>query len=84
MKYHVELETQAKREFGKLTRSVQEALASVIDDLSVNPRPPACKKLSGQNAYRVRKGDYRILYVIEDKAKRIRLYRIGHRRDVYR
>jgi mRNA interferase RelE/StbE len=49
------------------------------------PRPPGCKKLSGsQNEWRVRVGDYRILYEIDDRIRRVRIYAIGHRREIYR
>lgn len=84
MSYHVDLETGAKKEFIKLPRDVQELLGAVIDDLANDPRPPGARKLIGQEGYRVRKGDYRILYTIHDKEKRVRIYRIGHRREVYR
>ncbi|MBI2901867.1 MAG: type II toxin-antitoxin system RelE/ParE family toxin [Planctomycetes bacterium] len=47
------------------------------------PRPPRAKRLVGKAGYRIRRGDYRILYVVDDDARRIRVYRIGHRRDVY-
>lgn len=84
MKYRLELETQAKREFSKLSKEVRRRLADVFDDLMNDPRPPGCKKLIQQEGYRIRKGDYRVLYTIDDKAFLVRIYRIGHRRDVYR
>ena len=84
MAYRVELETRAKREFLDLPQEIQSRLADVLDDLEVNPRPPGSKKLTGQEGYRVRKGDYRILYTIDDKGSLIRVYRIGHRREIYR
>ncbi len=46
--------------------------------------PPGARKLTGQEGYRIRKGGYRILYVIDDAAALVRVYRIGHRREVYR
>lgn len=84
MNYRVELETRAKKEFSQLPREIQSRLADVLDDLSKDPRPPASKKLVQQEGYRVRKGDYRILYVIDDKNRLVRIYRIGHRKEIYR
>lgn len=84
MSYRVEFETRAKKEFLKLAAGVRQDLADVIDDLAENPRPPGAKKLVDQNGYRVRQGDYRILYLIDDRARLVRIYRVGNRRDVYR
>ena len=84
MSYRLELETKALKEFRGLPKERQELIAGVFDDLQANPRPPGAKKLSGVDGYRVRSGDYRVLYTIEDSAKRVRVYRVGHRSDVYR
>lgn len=84
MRYRVELETRARREFLDLPRDVVRRIAPVPDDLASNPRPPGAKKMTGEEGYRVRKGDYRILYAIDDKARLVQVYRIGHRREVYR
>jgi mRNA interferase RelE/StbE len=64
------------------------ALFSRIDQkilaLADNPRPPGCKKLQGyRDHWRLRVGDYRIVYIIDDKVKRILVTRVAHRRDVY-
>ena len=84
MSYRVELETRARSELLDLPKEALRRIAPVIDDLGRDPRPPGAKKLTGQNGYRVRKGDYRILYAIDDALRLIRIYRIGHRREVYR
>lgn len=84
MSYSVELETRARGEFLSLPKEIQKRFCNVLDDLEKNPRPPGAKKLTGQEGYRIRKGDYRVLYVIDDAAKLVRVYRIGHRREVYR
>ncbi len=55
-----------------------------IDLLKVDPRPPGCEKLSGQERYRVRQGNYRIVYSIQDDVLTVWVVKIGHRRDVYR
>lgn len=84
MTYKVELETRARREYRSLSQGARIRIADVIDDLMANPRPPGAKKLVGENGYRIRTGDYRILYAIDDRAGLVRIYRIGHRREVYR
>lgn len=84
MSYRIELETRARREFLNLPREAQERLAAALDDLQGDPRPPGAKRLSGSPGYRVRKGTYRALYTIDDNAKIVRVYRMGHRREVYR
>jgi mRNA interferase RelE/StbE len=56
-----------------------------IHSLAEDPRPPGSEKLAGyDDQYRVRQGNYRIVYLIDDKRKEITIYRIGHRREVYR
>ncbi|MBI4656457.1 MAG: type II toxin-antitoxin system RelE/ParE family toxin [Elusimicrobia bacterium] len=82
--YRLELETRARKEFLDLPKEAARMLAAVLDDLCRNPRPPGSKKLLGIEGYRVRKGDYRVLYAVEDSRKIISVYRIGHRREVYR
>ncbi|MBI4208995.1 MAG: type II toxin-antitoxin system RelE/ParE family toxin [Deltaproteobacteria bacterium] len=84
MRYPVELENRARREFLDLPEEVQRRLSQALDDLEVNPRPPGAKKLTGKEGYRIRKGDYRILYTIDDSERLVRVYRIGHRREIYR
>jgi mRNA interferase RelE/StbE len=82
--YKVELETRARREYRDLPTRAREHVSDAIDDLQVDPRPPGCKKLVGGNGFRVRTGDYRILYTVDDHLHIVRIYRIGHRREVYR
>jgi len=82
--YRVEIESRARREFLSLPTDVQERISDAIDGLARNPRPPGAKRLVGRDGYRLRQGDYRILYTIEDSSRVVRVYRIGHRRDIYR
>ena len=84
MAWRLELESRARKEFLELARDVRVRLADVLDDLQREPRPPGAKKLIGVDGYRFRKGDYRVLYTVDDSAQLVRVYRIGHRRDVYR
>ena len=55
-----------------------------IRSLADEPRPPCCERLSGRERYRIRQGDYRIIYEIEDRRLTVLIVKVGHRRDVYR
>jgi len=81
----IELKPSAARELERLPREVQRRVARAIDGLASDPRPDGVKKLEGPDElYRVRTGDYRILYQIRDAVLLILVVNIGHRRDVYR
>jgi mRNA interferase RelE/StbE len=67
-----------------LPKDVQERLTPHIDALTRNPCPSGVKKLKGEDAYRLRVGDYRIIYQIQEKALLVLVIKIGHRRAVYR
>ena len=85
MAYRVELKPSAAKALARLPRRDQRRVARKIDALAENPRPNAARKLSGADAlYRVRAGDYRILYQVQDDVLLVLVVRIGHRRDVYR
>ena len=82
--YQVILEAAARRQIKKLPQAIQETLLTRITALGTNPRPTGCKKLKGRkNEYRIRSGNYRIIYSIEDKALIVRVVRAGHRRGAY-
>lgn len=84
-RYEVQLTPSALRSLRKLQRPIQVRVAHAIDSLAVNPRPPGTTKLSGEDElYRVRVGDYRIIYSIEDRVLIVLVVAIGHRRDIYR
>lgn len=84
MPYRIEVRPAAVRQLRKLdpptARRVQGAIALLADD----PRPPASRPLTGRPAWRVRIGDYRVLYTIEADRLVVVVITIGHRRDVYR
>jgi mRNA interferase RelE/StbE len=85
MSYTIEFTTSAIRELKALERAIQRRIATHIDLLAVAPFPPGSKKLQGEpNLYRIRVGDYRILYRVDGKRVTILIVKIGHRRDVYR
>jgi mRNA interferase RelE/StbE len=82
--YQVFVKPAAQRQLKKLTLAVQKDLIALIESLSDEPRPSGCKKLKQrQNQYRVRLGDYRIIYSIEDLSLIVRVIKVGHRRDIY-
>lgn len=83
-KYKIEFKRSAAKEIQALpSREIKKILAK-INALAENPRPADSIKLSGEDKYRVRCGDYRILYKIEDKALTVYVVKVGHRKDVYR
>lgn len=82
--YRLEFTTGADRQFRNLPQDVQERLTPSIDALLRNPRPPGIKKLKGEDAYRLRVGDYRIIYEVHDKVLIVLVVGVGHRREVYR
>ena len=83
--YHVELSPQAARALRKLDRQVQRRIIGALILLKDTPRPPASKALVGHPGFlRVRVGDYRIVYTVEDEKLVVLALKVGHRRDVYR
>jgi mRNA interferase RelE/StbE len=84
-RYSVEIARRAIKSIAKLPRQEQQRIRAAIDLLADEPRPPGCVALSGEDsAYRVRVGDYRVVYEVFDKRLVIQVVRVGHRRDVYR
>ena len=83
MTYRIEFEPAAARALGKLERSVQKRIQGVLEILALTPRPPAAKKLVGSELWRVRTGDYCIVYAIEDERLVVVVVKVGHRREVY-
>jgi mRNA interferase RelE/StbE len=83
--YRLEFTPSADRQFRKLPVQLQARLKPHIDALIQNPRPSGIEKLKGEdNAYRLRVGDYRILYEVHDKVLLVLVVKVGHRREVYR
>jgi mRNA interferase RelE/StbE len=82
-RYRIELRPAAVRALGKLDPPVARRLQAAIALLAEDPRPPASRPLRGRPAWRVRVGDYRVIYTIEDDVLLIVVVTLGHRRDVY-
>ena len=85
MSYRVEVSRRAAKSLQALPRKEQQRVRAVIDLLADNPRPPGCRAVAGEDrAYRVRSGDYRIVYEVHDDRLVVQVVRVGHRRDMYR
>ena len=81
--YDVYLLPPAQKDLDGLEVRIFRQIIKKIRALSDEPRPNGCLKLTAEEGYRIRTGDYRILYRINDGAKRIFIYRIKHRKDAY-
>jgi mRNA interferase RelE/StbE len=85
-KYRLLVKASAAKEIQKVgTKSDRRRIVEKIGTLADNPRSEGAEKLAGyDDRYRVRRGDYRVVYLIDDKAMTVTIYKVGHRKDVYR
>lgn len=85
-RYSLSIKRSAAKELeGVAQKADRQRLVARIEALAGNPRPPGCEKLAGySDRYRVRQGDYRVVYSIDDAEHAVLVVRIGHRREVYR
>jgi len=82
--YSIDFKPAALRQFARLSRKVQHRLKPRIDALAEDPRPPGAKKLSGREPfYRIRVGDYRVVYRIQDQEGLVLVLRVAHRKEAY-
>lgn len=80
----IDIRPRARRSLSQLDPAVRKAVAQTIDGLSKNPRPAGATPLKGHRPYlRVRSGDYRVIYTVDDKARVVTVAAVGHRRQVY-
>jgi mRNA interferase RelE/StbE len=85
MIYKIIIDDDALKELGTLPKKVQRQIAAKIDALANNPRPTGCEELKGRpELLKIRSGDYRIIYKVEDDRVLILVVRIRHRKDVYK
>lgn len=84
MTYKVLILRRAQKELADLTSEIYERVKNTIRALGDNPRPSGCKKLIDGQGWRIRAGNYRIIYEIEDEQRIVTILHIGHRRDIYR
>ncbi|HRV59690.1 MAG TPA: type II toxin-antitoxin system RelE/ParE family toxin [Solirubrobacterales bacterium] len=82
-RYRIELRPAALRSLRKLDPQIRGRVQGAIALLADDPRPPSAKKLKGREAFRVRVGDYRVIYTVEDDVLLVVVVTLGHRRDVY-
>ena len=83
-RYRIEIKRSAAKELALVPAKDQGRIVQRIRGLATDPRPPGAKKLCGEEKYRIRQGNYRILYEIHDIVLVVVVVRVGHRRDVYR
>jgi mRNA interferase RelE/StbE len=84
MRYTVLIERYAQKQILKLDKKAIPVIKAAIAGLADNPRPVGYKKLRGEDAYRIRVGDYRIIYEIEDNIILVTVVSVGHRKNIYR
>ncbi|MBK1654094.1 type II toxin-antitoxin system RelE family toxin [Allochromatium vinosum] len=84
MIYSLKIRKSAQKSLAKISSAFQSKIIESIRDLSINPRPSGCKKLSGRGAWRIRVGDYRIIYEIYDGELVVAVILVGHRSEVYK
>ncbi|MFT5141103.1 MAG: mRNA interferase RelE/StbE [Rhodothermales bacterium] len=83
--YKVLIKTSAAKEIKAISKKKdRQRIVRRIQQLGENPRPPGCQKLSGRERFRVRQGQYRIVYGIKDNDLIVYVVKVGHRKDVYR
>ncbi|HHV54452.1 MAG TPA: type II toxin-antitoxin system RelE/ParE family toxin [Firmicutes bacterium] len=83
MKYSVFILRRAQKELGGLSLEVYPRVLDAIRNLAHDTRPPGVRKLIGREGWRLRVGDYRVIYEVDDENRRVTVLHIGHRRDVY-
>jgi len=82
--YYVELRRSATKALDRIPHHDRQRILEALQALARDPRPSGCKKLTGQDGWRIRSQNYRVIYEIDDASKKILVFVIGHRKDVYR
>ena len=82
--YRIELRRRAQRTLDKLPKNDFEAIIEAIKNLAQTPRPRGIEKVKSTGLWRIRQGDYRIIYAIDDNERLVTVVRVGHRREIYR
>ncbi|MCK4353595.1 type II toxin-antitoxin system RelE/ParE family toxin [candidate division WOR-3 bacterium] len=84
MLYAVYLKKSAEKELDRLPWEIHDRIVKRLISLRNNPRPLGTKKLLGREGYRIRVGNYRILYIINEEEKKVEIVSVAHRKEVYR
>ncbi len=83
--YQLKVKQKAAKELAKVRPDVGRRLLQSIESLASDPRPRQSHKLSeSENSYRLRVGEYRVLYQVDDEARLVTIFKVGHRKEVYR
>ena len=82
--YRLQIKPSAAQALEAITLKGRKRLVTKIRRLAKEPRPPGCEKLSGQEKFRLRQGQYRVLYSVDDTESVVAVVKVGHRRDGYR
>ena len=83
-KYNLEVKPSVWKDLDPVPKADRKRLIKRINELRIEPRPFGCQKLSGHERYRIRQGNYRILYTIEDELLIVFVIKIGNRREIYK
>ena len=84
MIYQIYIQRRAQKVLANIAQTYQDKIVSVIRSLSETPRPHGSKKLTGRNAWRIRIGEYRVIYEINDQNLSVNINDIGHRGKIYK
>jgi mRNA interferase RelE/StbE len=84
VKYKISVKKSAVRELGDIPKKELQKIVNRINTLSSDPRPEGSQKLSHREQYRIRQGDYRIIYSIQDDDLTVHIIKVGHRKEIYR
>jgi len=84
MFYVVKLKRSAEKELDRLPIKTHDRIVKILLSLKEDPIPHGAKKLRGHDGYRIRVGDYRILYTIDESNRKVEVYSVAHRKEVYR
>ena len=84
MSYEVAILRRAVKELAQLPRKDRFRVEADVEALGSNPRPHGSRKLTGRDGYRIRSGDYRVVYEINDRLQSVTVLHVGHRKDIYR
>jgi mRNA interferase RelE/StbE len=84
MAYSVGVERKAQKQIARLSSEMQDRIEAALGALAYDPRPPGCRKLHDREGWRIRIGDYRVVYLVDDDRLTVTILLVAHRRDVYR
>lgn len=84
MCYSVIIQRRAQKQIARLPTNIQDRIEKSLQALSDEPRPRGSHKLQGREGWRIRVGDYRVVYELDDTAREVLIVTLGHRKDIYR